>query len=132
MVDLGVGESIAWQSMPGTPALPLNRFISGQSYRLDAFPAALVAGGTVSIQFENAFGARKAADANSGRAIYFWNGTTWTELPTSLTTPASAPDHGIADNVYLASAPSQGVGVYAVLSDQAGSPGTIYLPMITR
>ena len=60
LTELGAGESIAWQNMPGTPALPLNRFISGQSYRLDAFPAALVAGGTVSIQFENAFGARSA------------------------------------------------------------------------
>ncbi len=38
-IELGPGESIAWQSMPGTPPVPPWKQISGQSYRLDAFPA---------------------------------------------------------------------------------------------
>ncbi len=37
-LELLAGQSIAWQSMPGTPPLPFLRWISGQSYRLDAFP----------------------------------------------------------------------------------------------
>ena len=35
-LELGPGESIAWQSMPGTPPAA-GTWISGQSYRLDAF-----------------------------------------------------------------------------------------------
>ncbi len=124
-IELGPGESIAWQSMPGTPPLPARTWISGQSYRLDAFPASLVSGGSVSIKFVDEFaGAQAAASAATTPAIYFWDGTTWTALPTTLGTPAD-----VVDSVRLASAPSQGVGIYAVLQESAGA---LYLPLIGR
>src|SRR5690606_14655899 len=100
-------------------------WISGQSYRLDAFPTSLVNGGTVSIQFTDAFGGVQAADADaSSTAVYFWDGTSWTALPTTVGTPAD-----VVDGVQLASAPSQGVGVYAVLQSTSEA---LYLPAIAR
>lgn len=123
--DLPEGGSIAWQSMPGTPRLPVNLQISGQSHRLDAFPQQLAKGGTITIQFEGNFDFMQAAESDAaGAAIYFWNGATWRRLATTLTTPVS-----VTDNVRIASAPSQGVGVYAVLR-----PVTVrtYLPVVQR
>jgi hypothetical protein len=128
---LEAGQSIAWQSMPGTPLLPPGKQISGQSYRLDALPATLVEDGTVSIEFENIFGAERIAAAApvATPAIFFWNGNNWTQLPTTIGTPASGVEGAAADNVQIASAPSQGVGVYAVLGDFAQ---TIFFPQIRR
>ena len=130
-LDLAPGQSIAWQSMPGTPPLPPFRVISGQSYRLDAFPPALAGNGIVHIIYDNLFGAQGAGAAESAgaggpanTALYFWNGTVWRRLPTQLTTPADS-----TDGEQMASAPSQGVGVYAVLADLPGSSVT-YLPMV--
>jgi hypothetical protein len=127
------GQSIAWQSMPGTPALPPRKQISGQSYRLDALPAALVEGGTVSIEFDDVFGAATqtafAAAPSAAPAIFLWNGNTWTELPTTIGTPAAGVEGAAADGVRIASAPSQGVGVYAVLGEFAQS---IYFPQVRR
>ena len=76
LIDLEVGESIAWQSMPGTPPLPPGRFIAGRSYRLDAYPPALVAGGAVSIQFDNLFGAlqrRRRQCRRAGHSLLGWH-----------------------------------------------------------
>lgn len=124
-LELGPGDSIAWQSMPGTPPLPPRTWISGQSYRLDAFPAMLVNGGTVNIQFADEFaGVQAASRAAAATAIYFWDGAAWTALPTTVGTPADA-----VDGVRLASAPSQGIGIYAVLQESAAS---LYLPAIGR
>ncbi len=125
-LDLLPGQSIAWQSMPGTPPLPFFKWISGQSYRLDAFPPGLVSNGTVHITFETAFGMQAAASGGSGGggAIHFWNGSAWLPLTTEVTTPA-----GVTDGNLLASARSQGVGVYAVLID--APPGSLtYLPLL--
>jgi hypothetical protein len=128
-LGLGDGESIAWQSMPGTPPLPPGASIRGQSYRLDAYPASLVANGDVLMRFEEPGGGLTAAaltDAAQSRpAIHFWNGDTWRRLETELTTTVDAPD-----NVRLAKSPSQGVGVYAVLVNQPATQ--LYLPMIRR
>lgn len=127
-IDLEPGESIAWQSMPGTPPLPSNTRIRGQSYRLDAFPASLVEAGTVRLRFESQAQAFHAASTNQRIAIdpqiYFWDGVTWLPLTTEIATPVNAPD-----NVRLASARSQGVGVYAVLTELEQS---LFLPMIRR
>ncbi|MCB0137005.1 MAG: hypothetical protein KDD75_18025, partial [Caldilineaceae bacterium] len=124
-LELGPGESIAWQSMPGTPPLPPRTWISGQSYRLDAFPPSLVNGGTVNIQFADEFAGVLAASSTAATAaIYFWDGAAWSALPTTVGTPADA-----VDGVKLASAPSQGVGIYAVLQESAES---LYLPAIRR
>ncbi|CAN5755796.1 hypothetical protein BH10CHL1_BH10CHL1_15440 [soil metagenome] len=128
-LELGPGESIAWQSMPGTPPLPLGRSIIGQSYRLDAYPTSLVVSGTIHIQYQDVAGLIQAANADqnsaSNVALYFWNGDHWQPLDTTLITPVNA-----ADGVKLASAPSQGVGVYAVLME-AGE-NQIFLPLVQR
>lgn len=123
-LDLLPGQSIAWQSMPGTPPLPFFKWISGQSYRLDAFPAALVENGTVRITFEDAYGAQAAESGAAAPAIYFWNGSIWGALPTTLITPA-----GVGDGVRLASARSQGNGVYAVLIEAPPGSAT-FLPAV--
>ena len=127
-LELGAGESIAWQSMPGTPPLPFSKSILGQSYRLDAFPPSLVAAGRVSIEYE-APAVLQAASLQGMQvgepALYFWNGSSWQALPTTLTTSVNAPD-----GVRVASAASQGVGVYAVLVDLGENQ--LFLPLIQQ
>lgn len=126
-IDLRPGESIAWQSMPGTPALPMGTAITGQSYRLDAFPHTLVATGQVSIEFEKPTILQSAnyKGIQPTTAIYFWDGTSWHALPTTVTTPVNA-----LDGMQVASAPIQGVGVYAVLSDLGQNQ--LFLPLIKK
>ncbi len=128
LLELGPGESIAWQSMPGTPPLPLSKLIIGQSYRLDAFPPSLVVNGRVSIEYEE-LALLQAANVEGLQAaepaLYFWDGAKWQALPTTLTTSVNAPD-----GVRVAAAPSQGVGVYAVLLDLGANQ--LFLPVIQR
>lgn len=128
-LELGPGQSIAWQSMPGTPALPVGKQIIGQSYRLDAYPASLVASGKVHIQYQELASLVQAATVGQpGSAepvIHFWDGRSWQPLTTTISTPASTPD-----GVRLATAPSQGVGVYAVLVEPVQHQ--IFLPVIER
>ncbi|MEZ4864074.1 MAG: hypothetical protein R3C14_22335 [Caldilineaceae bacterium] len=127
-LDLGPGESIAWQSMPGTPPLPIGNTIMGQSYHLDAFPSSLVASGSVSIEYEEPVVMQSAGQSSvkaAAPAIYFWNGASWQTLPTATTTPINAED-----DVKIASAPSQGVGVYAVLL--SAGENHLFLPFVQR
>jgi hypothetical protein len=128
-LELKPGESIAWQSMPGTPPLPPNLDILGQSYRLDAYPPALVATGRVSIRYRQPAHLAQAAAAGELRAseptIYFWNGVQWRALETTRSTPVNA-----ADREQLASASSQGIGVYAVLVDL--NQTRLLLPWVSR
>jgi hypothetical protein len=131
-IDLQPGQSIAWQSMPGTPPVPPWKRISGQSYRLDAFPAGLVDQGTISIKFDNSFGvmsgaqnaAPAAAGADSTVRVHFWDGESWQPIETALGTPSEA-----ADGTLLATAPSQGVGIYAVMVD---SKPALFMPILRR
>jgi hypothetical protein len=131
-IDLQPGQSIAWQSMPGTPPVPPWKRISGQSYRLDAFPAGLVDQGTISIKFDDSFGvmsaaqntAPAAAGADSTVRIHFWDGESWQPIQTTVGTPSEA-----ADGTLLATAPSQGVGVYAVMVD---SKPALFMPILRR
>lgn len=127
-LDLRPGESIAWQSMPGTPPLPVDRAIVGQSYRLDAFPASLVATGRISLEYEEAAllqAAGRLSVQATNPSVYFWDGASWQPLDTTLTTPVNA-----ADGVKVATAPSQGVGVYAILLDLGQNQQ--FLPLIRR
>ena len=127
-LELGPGESIAWQSMPGTPPLPTDKAIIGQSYRLDAFPASLVSTGRISLEYEEST-LLQAAGSQSVQAtnpsVHFWNGASWQPLDTTLSTPVNA-----ADGVKVATAPSQGVGVYAILLDLGQNQQ--FLPLIRR
>jgi hypothetical protein len=128
-LTLEPGESIAWQSMPGTPPLPPGLAILGQSYRLDAFPPSLVVSGTVSIRFVEPSTLVNAANTvqqdQPGPTLYFWDGIRWERLDTSLTKPIHA-----ADGEQLASARSRGIGVYTVMVDQGQAP--LLLPLIYR
>ncbi len=129
-IELGPGESIAWQSMPGTPPVPPWKQISGQSYRLDAFPPSLVNGGTISIEYEDEFGVLQSARAvtpnAAGAQIHFWDDDDrqWQPLPSTVVAPA-----GAEDGVLAASAPSQGVGIYAVMVDSRPS---LFMPVLRR
>jgi hypothetical protein len=127
-IELLPGESVAWQSMPGTPPVPPWKRVSGQSYRLDAFPAALVNQGTVSIEFEDTFGVMQAsapaAPQAVGARVHFWDGAQWQPLATTVGTPT-----GAEDGVQVASARSQGIGVYAVMVD---SRPNMFMPVVKR
>lgn len=128
LIELGPGESIAWQSMPGTPAIPSGHTIIGQSYRLDAFPSTSVDSGQVLIEYEEPAVLQSAGSGGmlaATPAIYFWNGAGWQALPTTITRPINA-----ADGQMVAAAPSQGVGVYAVLLDSRQN--LLFLPLIQK
>lgn len=125
VTELKAGESITFQSMPGTPTLPINKQIIGQSYRLDAYPAALVDNGAVRIQYEASPTVRSAAVGVITPLVHFWNGSQWLELATTTSTPTNA-----SDGIQEAAAASQGIGVYAVLLDTGGY--FTYLPLINK
>ena len=131
-LNLNPGESISWQSMPVTPVLPEGSIILGQSYQLDAFPTSLAESGNVKIQFQE-----PTPNPDKMLAIYFWNGVEWQRLPTSFTTPianfhfdsTSFAHTQIPDGLKVAVAPSQSVGVYAILESPANK---IFLPFVQR
>lgn len=127
-VELKEGESIAWQSMPGTPPLSLGKSFSGQSYRLDAYPASLAENGTVRIRYVDPAQPVESAGVEDVQiqspSIYFWNGNTWRRLTTTVSTPTTA-----ADGVNEASARSEGVGVYVV---DMGDQQFIFMPLIVE
>ena len=128
-LELKDGESIAWQSMPGTPRLPVDKRITGRSYRLTAYPESLVNAGTVEIEFEALADAasRSLRSSSAGQAaapvVHFYDGQSWASLPTTIGQPSTAQD-----GVQIASAPSMGVGVYAVLLGR--DVETIWLPAV--
>ena len=128
-LELKDGESIAWQSMPGTPRLPVDKRITGQSYRLTAYPESLVNSGTVEIEFEGLPDtlSRSARSLSMGQAaepvVHFYDGKSWVPLPTTIGQPSTTQD-----GVQIASAPSMGVGVYAVLFGR--DVETIWLPAV--
>lgn len=125
--DLALGEFIAFQMMAGTPALPEGQRVLGQSYNLIALPADLADSGAISIRYQNIPAAQASAlDADvQDLAIHFWSGSRWQELSTTFTVDNND------DNV--ATAESQGVGVYALLEATTG-PGQpqLYLPLLKR
>jgi hypothetical protein len=72
--------------------------------------------GTVEIEFEegteplvSSAGLAMAQDADDP-VVHFFDGDGWMPLPTTVDVPTSA-----RDGVKIASAPSKGVGIYAVL-----------------
>ncbi len=124
------GESIAWQSMPGTPSLPIDLRITGQAYRLTAFPPSLVISGTVEIEFEEVAesfivsASEAMAQAANEPVVHFFDGDTWIPLSTTVEAPTSA-----RDGIKIAAAPSKGVGIYAVLTER--DVEKIWIPFVT-
>lgn len=123
-ITLQSGEFIALQSMVGTPPLPSNATLVDQPYRLIAYPHRLVDAGSINLRYERQLPLHAAAGSgDENDAIHYWNGQQWLPLATTHTTEP-------AGNT-LASAPSAGTGVYAVLRT-ATTGGAIYLPLIQR
>ncbi len=97
------------------------------------FQPALVNGGTVTIQYEDGFGVLQSAGASAPGAaqpqIHFWDGSQWLPLPTTILKPAGADGGLVADGIQAASAPSQGVGIYAVMIDNKPN---LFMPLLRR
>jgi len=117
------GEFIALQSMAGSPPLPANTSLVDQPYRLIAYPSQLVDAGSINLRFAPL--ALQAAEVQDEKhyGVYYWNEHQWLPLVTTLITEPGGN--------LLASAPSAGAGVYAVLQTSEAS-GAIYLPLIQR
>jgi hypothetical protein len=126
-LELLPGQSVAWQSMPGTPPMPPSKRIVGQAYRLDAYPATLVDEGVVEIEFTlNPADAAEVFSAEvTNPTLHFWDGQSWQALPTTVQALG-----GREDGLFVASAASNGTGVYAVLSEQAAQE--IWLPLVRQ
>lgn len=122
-LTLDSGQFIALQSMAGTPKLPANATIVDQPYRLIAYPQRLVEDGSINLRFNTTLPLQAASSSEEMYALHFWNGTQWLPLETTLTTEAEGNQ--------LASAPSQGVGIYALLRT-TGLTDIVYLPFIQR
>jgi hypothetical protein len=106
-ITFAEGEFYTIQSMAGLPSPPPGRTLVGQGYNLVAtgFPTETeVLTGSISFQYLGNDVLMAGADEED-LTIYFWNSHKWTELPTVLNTYFN-----------MASAPSQGPGIYALMT----------------
>lgn len=108
------GDLYAVQGMSSLPALPPGRTVIGRGYRLAATRGTPVITGSVSIQYRSDEVLTAGADEQD-LTIYYHDGSAWRALPT-------------VRNEYfnLVTAPSQGEGVYALMSSveiQLSAPG---------
>jgi hypothetical protein len=91
--------------MAGLPPLPPGRTVVGQGYNLMASPnITRLITGSISIQYLGSDSLVAGVDEDD-LSLYFWDGNQWAELDTVLDTAYN-----------LASTPSQGPGVYALLA----------------
>jgi hypothetical protein len=109
------------QTMAGLPPLPAGKKALGPGYRLAASPGTQARSGSISFQYLSvdalAEGLSEAEEA--GLTIHYWDGHQWSALDT------------VHDDSYkLASAPSQGFGVYALLTGSAPPLITGLLPSL--
>ncbi|MCP4544196.1 MAG: hypothetical protein GY832_44355 [Chloroflexi bacterium] len=103
-VDFEVGTFFTIQGMAGLPSLPPGRTLVGQGYNLVTSPGVTMPIGSVSIQYLSNDVLVAGATEND-LMLYFWDGNDWLVLNTVLDTYFN-----------LASAPSQGEGVYALMA----------------
>jgi len=100
------GQFYTIQGMAGLPPLPAGRTVIGQGYSLVATPGTPVLTGSVSIQYLSN-DVLNAGASEEQLTLYYYTGTTWSALPT------------VRDTYFnLATAPSQGVGVYALMASE--------------
>ncbi len=97
------GDFYTIQNMAGLPPLPPGKKAIGPSYNLVATPGAPLISGSVSFQYLGFDVMVEGMDENS-LTIHYWNGQDWRALST-----VRSPYYN------MASAPSQGPGVYALL-----------------
>jgi hypothetical protein len=103
-MDYITGTFFVIQGMAGLPPLPPGRTLVGQGYNLVASPGFPLPNGSVSIQYLSNDVFVAGAD-ESDLTLHYWDGASWTALDTVLSTYFN-----------LASAPSQGEGVYALMA----------------
>jgi hypothetical protein len=98
------GQFYTIQDMAALPPLPTGKTVIGQGYNLVATAGTPVISGSISFQYLGNDVLVAGADENS-LTIHFWDGQIWKALPT------------VRDTYFnLASAPSQGAGIYALMS----------------
>jgi hypothetical protein len=98
------GQFYTIQGMAGLPSIPPGRTVIGQGYSLLATPSTPLITGTVSIQYLSN-DVLVAGGNEGGLTIYFYDGNQWNALPTTRDAYFN-----------LVTAPSQGVGVYALMA----------------
>ena len=103
-IDFTAGTFFTIQGMAGLPPLPPGRTLVGQGYNLVASPGFPLPAGSVSIQYLSN-DVLVAGASEEDLTLYFWDGDSWTGLDAVLDTYFN-----------LASAPSQGEGVYALMA----------------
>ena len=119
------GEFIALQSMAGTPKPPEGRRIVGQAYRLVALPHTLADEGHVTLRVRPPRAQGRIAQTLPEVVIAYWNGAVWKSIK-------SVNLDDLIDG-RLAIAPTQGVGVYALLlAEDRPTINQLYLPQIER
>jgi len=128
-VFLERGEFMALQSMAGTPLPPEGRQIIGQAYRLVAFPPTLADEGYVTLRVRPSLGTLRRSQRPQVLppvVVSFWDGMgDWTPI-------RSINRDDLIDG-RVAIAPSQGVGVYALLLEEETPPvRQFYFPQIAR
>jgi FG-GAP-like repeat/FG-GAP repeat/IPT/TIG domain len=98
------GEFYAIQDMASLPELPSGKQVIGASYRLVAAPGTPIVPGSITFQYREIDAQTEGAN-EAALMIHFWDGTAWHVLDT------------VRNVTYnMASAHSQGPGVYALLS----------------
>ena len=96
-------EFVAFQSATTLPSVPAWTTVVGYGYRLTASANAPdLSGSSISIYY---LGSDVPPGEENWLRIYFWNGTSWRQLPTQLDTYHN-----------FVSAPTQGPGLYALMS----------------
>ncbi|MEZ4664441.1 MAG: hypothetical protein R2911_43470 [Caldilineaceae bacterium] len=70
-------SQLHFRAYAGYTALPINKQIMGQSWRLDAYPTTLVNNGTVRVQYEDSPLVMSASDLEPATLLHFWNGIQW-------------------------------------------------------
>jgi hypothetical protein len=121
-VSFEPGQFYVMQTMAGLPTLPAGKKALGPGYSLVASPGTQAMAGSISFQYLTvdalAEGLSEADEA--GLTIHYWDGRQWSALDTTR------------DAYYnLASAPSRGTGVYALLAGSAPPLITGLLPSLT-
>jgi subtilisin-like proprotein convertase family protein len=102
--DFAPGEMYTIQATAALPPLPPGKLALGSGYRLVSSATPLTSGATISFQYLGLDALKERVD-EEGLTIHFWDGTPWRALDT------------VVDSYYnMASARSQGDGVYALLA----------------
>jgi len=103
-IDFQAGDFYTIQQMATLPALPPDKRALGPSYNFVATPGAPALTGSISFQYLGLDALTEGVDETT-LTIHYWDGLAWMALPTVRNTYYN-----------LASASSQGPGVYALLA----------------